>query len=157
MSYTMEPWEVSADINAELADRRRQLRNSSGTEPLPRPSLGRMFREACTVWYEWYDSPCHLARQQIYAVLYGRYDEEKMERWTPRIDAILDAAEAEVYAIVRDGCPLCRRHERGDETVGLAYETGPGRLVHSVVHGGGIRSSLRPCLSGHGETEEKGQ
>jgi len=76
-------------------------------------------------------------------------------RWQSSIETILDAAEAEMYAIVRDGCPLCVSHVLKDETVGLAYTTGPGRRVHSVVYGSGLRSSLRPCLSGHGETEEE--
>lgn len=68
-----------------------------------------------------------------------------------------EAERLKIKQVLMLDCELCRRHAAGDRDVGLAYTTGPGRRVHSVVHGGGMRSSLSPCLSGRGETEEKGQ
>lgn len=155
MSYTMSPDEVSADLDTERIDRFRQLQNGgSDLEPLERMSLLQVFREGCAIWYGWRDDPCVKARRSVYAALCDRHDPDAVIWWQHRIEAILDAAEAEVYAIVRDGCPLCVSHVLRDETVGLAYATG-GRRVHTVVYGGGGHSCQRPCLSRHGAEKKE--
>jgi hypothetical protein len=95
----MEPREVSATIDAETADRRRQLQNGgSELEPLERVSLLQVFREECAVWYKWREDPCAKGRLGVYIALRYRHSKAAFKKWLPRIDAILDAAEAEVRA-----------------------------------------------------------
>ena len=141
MSYTMTPDEVSATIDAERS-RQMHLQQNGGSEqePLERVTLLQIFREGCAVWYGWRDSLCVRARRSVYTTLLDRYGPAAVVRWQSNIKDILDTAEAEVYATVRDGCPLCRRHAGGDPAVGRAHNG-----IHDVVYANGAFSCRRPC------------
>ena len=156
MSYTMEPWEISATIDAEAADRHRQLQNGgSDLEPLERVSEIQVFREVCAGYYRRHEEgPCDIARLQFYAAMTDRFGKERVWQM-PRIKAVLDATEARVRTAAPPGhgCSLCASHAAGDPTVGRRYDDGK-RWVHSVVYGGGATGLQRPCLAPLAQAKE---